>query len=76
MSCAFVRWYTSVGALPRPSGSKALRLERLRWEMVTVGNRRMPRYDVIPVDSIIGPAYIQPEPDTDGQIFYHNKFVF
>ena len=70
-----MRWYTSAGAALVTASAKATRLERLRWEMVKSRSQLVPRYDVISVDNIIGPAYNQPEPDNEG-FFYHNRYVF
>ena len=71
---AFVRWYDAAGRRNRRTGS--LTMQHLRWATTKArhGGPEVPYYDVIDVDQIIRPVYIQPDPVEDG-FFFYNHFV-
>lgn len=70
---AFVRWFT---ASSRPAHARNLKLQALKWETCRVGGIRgvVPKTDIISLDSIIGPCYIQPDPVNEN-IFWYNHWI-
>ena len=70
---AFVRWLTAV---PRPAHARSLKLQALKWETCRVGGVRgfVPKTDIVSLDSIIGPCYIQPDP-VNQNIHCYNHWV-
>lgn len=69
---AFVRWFT---VCQRPPHATGFKLQPLKWEMQKVrGRPAAPRTDVIQLDQIIGPCYVQQDPK-DPSVYYYNHWV-
>ncbi|KAL3136038.1 hypothetical protein ABBQ32_007073 [Trebouxia sp. C0010 RCD-2024] len=71
--CAFVRWLTSA---QRPAHAANVRLKPMRWSMISATGIRgkVSQTDIVPVKSIIGPCFMQPDPISDN-IFYYNHWI-
>lgn len=70
---AFVRWFTPA---ERPAHARNFRLQPFKWEMHNLKGVRAKvfRTDIVRVESIIGPAFMQQDPVTRS-IFYFNHWV-
>ncbi len=62
--CAFVRWYTPVRSHPRCDFLG----QRFEWEAAE-GNSK--GYGVVALRRILGPAYMQADPRTEGACYYN-----
>ena len=71
--CAFVRWLTPV---QRPAHAVNLRLKAMKWAMTRATGIRGKVFqtDIVPVTSIIGPCFMQPDPIAKN-IFYYNHWI-
>ena len=70
---AFVRWFTPT---ERPAHARHIRLRPFKWEMTTVRGIRgqVFRTDIIRMENIIGPAYMQQDP-VKKTIYYFNHWI-
>ncbi|DBA78691.1 TPA: hypothetical protein ACH3X1_008605 [Trebouxia sp. C0004] len=66
---AFVRWLTSA---TRPARAASLKLQPLKWEATRIPGIRsnVPKTNIIRLDSIIGPCFIQPDP-IDSNLYWY-----
>ncbi|KAL3145524.1 hypothetical protein ABBQ32_003348 [Trebouxia sp. C0010 RCD-2024] len=72
VEAAFVKWFT---VARRPSHNKGFKLQPLKWEMHKPRGMPLgPRMDVIGLDQIIGPCYVQQDP-VHSAVFYYNHWV-
>ena len=72
VEAAFVKWFT---VARRPSHNKGFKLQPLKWEMHKPRGMALgPRMDVIGLDQIIGPCYVQQDP-VHSAVFYYNHWV-
>ena len=53
---------------------KALGMQRLRWEQRLLGGRMEQRVNVIDIDSMLRPVFLQHNPTADGH-FYYTHYV-
>ena len=68
-----MRWYEA--AKERSRRSRHLTMQHLKWATIQErGGRKIPWYDVIGVEQIIRPVYLQPDPKEENCFFY-NHFV-
>ena len=72
IDAAFVRWFVAVRA--RPRHATGFKLQPLKWEVKGSGRSAGPRADVITLDQIIGPCYVQQDP-RDPAVFYYNHWI-
>lgn len=71
---AFVRWFEET---QRPSHAINLKLRALTWATVSAPHPirgKVPQTDVLQLDAIIGPCFVQQDPINNG-IFYFNHWV-
>ena len=73
--CALVRWLQSAP----DDAYDELQLQRLTWETTRLPTLRgqtrpVPHYDVIEVNRIIKPVFLQRQP-SDHSYFFYNEFV-
>ncbi len=72
VEATFVNWFT---VARRPSHNKGFKLQPLKWEMHKPRGMALgPRMDVIGLDQIIGPCYVQQDP-VHSAVFYYNHWV-
>ena len=68
-----MRWYEA--AKGRSRRSRHLTMQHLKWATIQErGGRKIPWYDVIDVEQIIRPVYLQPDPKEEN-CFIYNHFV-
>lgn len=70
---AFVCWLTPAR---KPAHAKGIQLTALKYAMVKLKGIRAQVFqtDIVPLDSIIGPCFIQPDP-LDAKVFYYNHWI-
>ncbi|KAL0018413.1 hypothetical protein WJX79_005315 [Trebouxia sp. C0005] len=72
IDAAFVRWFT---VCQRAAHAKSIKLQPLKWEMQKVRGRPAgPRTDIIQLDAIVGPCYVQQDP-RQPNMYYYNHWV-
>lgn len=72
VEAAFVKWFTVARC---PSHNKGFKLQPLKWEMhkprgMAIG----PRTDIIELNQIVGPCYVQQDP-VNSAVYYYNHWV-
>lgn len=73
--CALVRYLREIGDEHKDDCRRMLGMPWPKWSTITSRrNVTMPVIGWIPVESIQGPAYLQPDPKKMGH-FYNNKYV-
>ncbi|DBA98899.1 TPA: hypothetical protein ACH3X1_014648 [Trebouxia sp. C0004] len=70
---AFIRWLT---AAAKPARAANLKLKPYKWEVTRIPGIRsnVPKTDIVRIESIIGPCFIQPDP-LDPNLFWYNHWV-
>ncbi|DBA68341.1 TPA: hypothetical protein ACH3X2_013651 [Trebouxia sp. C0005] len=72
VAAAFAKWFANAR---RPSHSRGFKLQPLKWEMHKPWGRALgPITDVIGLNQIIGPCYIQQDP-INSAVYYYNHWV-
>jgi len=72
VEAAFVKWFT---VARRSSHNTGFKLQPLKWEMHKPRGRALgPRMDVIGLNQIIGPCYVQQDP-VNSAVYYYNHWV-
>ena len=70
---SFIRWFQAFRE--SPDHAKGFKLQPLKWEVHTVaGMKEGPRKDVIGLDQIIGPCFIQQDP-VNPSVYWYNHWV-
>ncbi len=76
-SCIFVRWY-DLARHDRTDEHLSGSIRKLKWETTCMHRNgrtvQLPMYDVVEIDRVIKPAFIQPHPLQPDNFFY-NRFV-
>jgi hypothetical protein len=74
LKAAYVRWLLKT---QHTAATRSTRMQRLRWEFVKhpMTQSKVPRCDVVAVESIVGRALVQPDPTEQGCFFYNHLAV-